>query len=116
MVYRLDLILADGTRRRAVYDSRAPQVVEMARNRLTAQSDILNGAVIVTSNAEASKLLEINGFSVQQPQKGNNFCIRFTDDLAQEIFRLSKDTGKNEASLIRTAVVYWLENGHPMSN
>lgn len=114
MIYRVDVILNDGKRRRAIYDSDRQKVVEMSKCKFGADDVMLEGAVLITGNAEARELLEQNGFTVQKPDKGNNFCIRITDELAQQIFALSKETGCNEASLIRTALVYWLDNGHPM--
>ena len=114
MTYRVDVILNDGKRRRANYDTDSPQIIEMSKYKFGADDVMLKDAVLVIGNSDAREMLVQNGFTVQKPDKGNNFCIRLTDDLAQHVFRLAKETGCNEASIIRTALIYWLDNGHPM--
>ena len=114
MVYRVDVILADGTRRRANYDTDVPDVIEMNKFRFGAKDLMLRGAYFVTTSGEAKRVLQENGFNTKRPQKSDNFCVRLDSDMAGEIVAIALAAGKKEAAVIRVAIDYWLKNGHPL--
>ena len=115
MIYRLDVILEDGARRRASYDTDKPQVVEIAKCPFGPRDVMMKGASCITTNPDLKKLLNDNGFQTQRPGKKNNYCVRMDDAMADAIFEIAQETGKKEAAVIRIAVSYWLAMGHPMS-
>lgn len=114
MIYRLDVILEDGTRRRANYDTDVPDVIEMNKFRFGAKDVMLSGAYFVTTSGEAKRVLQDNGFNTRRPQKMSNFCVRLDSEVAEEISAIARSSGKKDAAVIRVAIEYWLKNGHPM--
>ena len=114
MVYRLDVILEDGARRRASYDTDRPQIIEISKCPFGPKDVMLKGASCITTSPELKKLLNDNGFQTQRPGKSNNYCVRMDDAMADAIFEIAQDTGKKEAAVIRIAVSYWLAMGHPI--
>jgi hypothetical protein len=114
MVYRLDVILEDGARRRASYDTDKPQIIEISKCPFGPKDVMLKGASCITTSPELKKLLNDNGFQTQRPGKTNNYCVRMDDAMADAIFEIAQDTGKKEAAVIRIAVSYWLAMGHPI--
>ena len=114
MVYRLDVILEDGARRRASYDTDKPQIIEISKCPFGPKDVMLKGASCITTSPELKKLLNDNGFQTQRPGKSNHYCVRMDDAMADAIFEIAQDTGKKEAAVIRIAVSYWLAMGHPI--
>lgn len=114
MVYRLDIILEDGARRRATYDTDKPQIVEIAKCPFGPQDVMLKGASCITTNPDVKKLLTDNGFHTQRPGKTNNLCVRMDDAMADQIFEIAQEHGKKEAAIVRIAVSYWFAMGHPI--
>lgn len=114
MIYRLDVILGDGARRRASYDTDKPHVIEIAKCPFGPKDVMMNGASCITTNPDLKKLLNDNGFMTQRPGKKNNYCVRMDDAMSDTIFEIAQETGKKEAAVIRIAVSYWLAMGHPM--
>ena len=114
MVYRLDVILEDGARRRASYDTDKPQIIEISKCPFGPKDVMLKGASCITTSPELKKLLNDNGFQTQRPGKSNNYCVRMDDAMADAIFEIAQETGKKEAAVIRIAVSYWLAMGHPI--
>jgi hypothetical protein len=114
MIYRVDVILADGTRRRANYDSDAPDVIEMNRFRFGPRDVMLQGASFVTTSREASQALQSNGFNTVPPRKRDNFCIRLDREMSEQIYSVAQQTRRKEAAVIRIAIDYWLKHGHPI--
>ena len=115
LLYRLDVILEDGARRRANYDTDKPQIIEISKCPFGPKDVMLKGASCITTNPELKKLLNENGFKTQRPGKSNNYCVRMDDAMSDTIFEIAQETGKKEAAVIRIAVSYWLAMGHPMS-
>ena len=114
MVYRIDVILNDGVRRRANYDTDVPDVIEMNKFRFGAKDIMLKGACFVTTSGEAKRILQENGFNTKRPLKKDNICVRVDSDMAEEISSIARAVGKKEAAVIRVAIEYWLKHGHPM--
>ena len=114
MLYRLDVILEDGSRRRPNYDTDKPQIIEISKCPFGPKDVMLNGASCITTNPELKKLLNENGFKTQRPGKSNNYCVRMDDAMAEQIVEIAEEHGKKEAAVIRVAVQYWLNNGAPM--
>lgn len=114
MIYRLDVILEDGARRRASYDTDKPQVIEIAKCPFGPQDVMLQGASCITTSPELKKLLNDNGFQTQRPGKKNNYCVRMDDDMSDAIIEIAQAEGVKETAVIRIAVSYWISMGHPM--
>ncbi len=114
MVYRIDVILGDGARRRASYDTEKPEIIEISKCPFGPKDVMLQGASCITTNPELKKLLNDNGFQTQRPGKANNLCVRMDDAMSDQIFEIAQANGKKEAAVVRIAVQYWLSNGAPM--
>lgn len=114
MTFRLDIILADGSRRRANYDTDRPDIIEIARCPFGPADVMLNGAACITSNPDARRLLEEHGFHTQTPGMSNNYCIRMDDVMAEQISAIAARNHLKDAAVIRHAVQYWLDSGHPL--
>jgi len=115
MLHRLDVILGDGKRRRANYDTDNPQIIEISKCPFGPKDVMLQGAFCITTNPELKAILVENGFETQRPFKSNNYCVRMDDAMHERIFEIAQDCGKKEAAVIRIAVQYWLDNGAPMA-
>lgn len=114
MVYRLDVILEDGVRRKARYDSEKPDVVEIAKCPFGPKDVMLKDAYFITTNPELKQMITSNGFSTERPNKSNNLCVRMDDAMSDQVFEIAQKHGKKQAAIVRIAVQYWLDNGHPM--
>ena len=116
MVYRIDVILGDGARRRASYDTDTPQIIEISKCPFGPKDVMLRGAFCITTNPELKAILTENGFETQRPFKSNNYCVRMDDAMAEQISEIAQEHNKKEAAVIRAAVSYWLAMGHPLDD
>ena len=114
MIYRVDVILNDGTRRRANYDTDSPDVIEMNRFKFGPKDVMLRGAAFVTTSGDAKQALQANGFNTKLPRKKDNFCIRLDREMSEQISSVARQANKKEAAVIRIAIEYWLKHGHPL--
>ena len=114
LISRLDVILDDGARRRANYDTDKPKTIEIAKCPFGPKDVMMKGASCITTNPDLKKMLNDNGFQTQRPGKKNNYCVRMDDEMADTIFEIAQENGMKEPAIIRIAIQHWLNAGHPM--
>ncbi|MDD3029874.1 MAG: hypothetical protein PHS57_06315 [Alphaproteobacteria bacterium] len=115
MAHRVDIVLADGTRRRGFVDLECPDVIKSANYAFRSNDNVLAGATIITGERSVYDALKKNGYNVAEPNAGSSvFSVRLRSELAQNVIQTASETGAAAAAVISTAVEYWIENGSPM--
>jgi len=114
-MYRFEVYLKNGKRHKVYYDLDKPDVIRISKMDFTADDTYLDGAYCVTSNDEVFNALTANGFTVSRPMKGKvDYCVRLPQEMAKMVSDTAAATGSHEATVIRSAVAFWIENGCPM--
>lgn len=115
MAYRVDIVLADGTRRRGFVDLTCPDIIKSANFAFHSDDKVLEDATIITGEQSVYCALKENGFRVAEPNSGSSvFTVRLRAELARHITKVSNTSGISAASVISSAVEFWVENGTPL--
>ena len=114
-MYRFEVYLKNGKRHKAYYDLDKPNVIQLMKMEFAADDSYLDGAYCVTSNDEIFRALQTNGFTVSRPMKGRvDYCVRLPEEMAVQVNNAAAAEGMHEATVIRQAVAFWIENGCPL--
>ena len=114
-MYRFEVYLKNGKRHKAYYDLEKPNVIQLMKMEFAADDTYLDGAYCVTGNDDVFKALQSNGFTVSRPMKGRvDYCVRLPEEMARHVIATADAEGMHEATVIRSAVAFWIENGCPI--
>lgn len=113
---RVDIVLADGKRRRGFYDFQNPDVIKASNFEFRATDSAMNDARVISGDPEVCKVLEAHGFSAYAPNSNTSvFCVRMKTMYVDALNQMALETGRTIPSLIAEAVRYWLDNGAPIA-
>ncbi len=116
-VYRVDIVLANGERRRGKVELERPNVVVSANYDFTASDNVLEGAVIVSGNEAVRNALKEHGFTVAAVNAGSNvYSVRLKGDLVEAVSNTAHEHGLSDAATIAKAVEYWYGQGCPIDD
>ena len=114
-MHGFEVYLKNGKRHKAYYSLDKPNVIQLMKMEFSADDTYLAGAYCVTINDDVYKALQANGFTVSRPMKGRvDYSVRLPEEMAQQVNNAAAAEGMHEATVIRQAVAFWIENGCPL--
>lgn len=113
--HRIDIVLANGSRRRGYANLEEPSVIHSANYTFQANDRILEGARIVCDNPAVRKALVENGFTATGPNAGTSvFSVRLKAEASQHVYDAAASSGHAASAVISAAVDYWIGSGCPI--